>query len=100
MKIQCTKYGIDKIYHLLAGENVALLALFILVGVIVLLRPVSSLRGALIILSATLLVAIGKELYDVYRKKTFFDPIDVLFTELGSVPIVALWIFISRGLIS
>lgn len=95
MKIQCTKFGLDKVYHLIAGENVALLALIIVIGVILLLGPVTLLEGLYIISLSTLTIAIEKEILDVVIKKSFFDPIDVLFTCMGSIPINILWILIN-----
>jgi hypothetical protein len=39
----------------------------------------------------TLGVAIGKECYDLYIKKTVFDLIDIVFTVLSGTLITLLW---------
>ena len=87
MKIKCTKFGIDKVYHALAGENAALAV----VAILLLSFPVSFLIGSIAIEAAVVIVAVLKELYDALRKKTFFDPADILYTIGGSLPIVFLW---------
>jgi len=63
----------DKIYHFLAGFIIAIISM----GIVKLGEPTTLLIVAV--------VAIGKELFDLYIRKTSFNWWDVLATILGSI---------------
>lgn len=70
MKKIIRRFGIDKVYHFVAGFVIAL--------IFGLFNPIV---GLLLAGGA----GVGKELYDVYIKKSFADPIDTIATVLGGV---------------
>jgi hypothetical protein len=92
MKIKCTKIGIDKLYHFIAGDCVALTVLYILILIIILGRSVTLANGICAMFFGALAAGLIKEVFDTTKEDDFFDPIDVLFTTLGSIPMIVLWI--------
>lgn len=95
MRVGFSKFGIDKIYHFYGGLSFALLALFSILAVQLSGSPVSAVFGALCVSLAALVAGICKDLYDALVQKEVFDVADVLFTWLGSVPILVVWIQIT-----
>lgn len=95
MRIGFSKFGIDKIYHFYGGLSFALLALFSILAAQLSGSPVSVVFGAVCVSLAALLAGICKDLYDALIQKETFDVADVLFTWLGSVPILVVWIQIT-----
>ena len=95
MKIGFTKFGIDKIYHFYGGLSFALSVLIALLVVQLSGPVVSAGFGAFCIALAALIAGIVKDLYDALIQKEVFDVCDVLFTWLGSVPILIVWILIT-----
>lgn len=95
MRVGFSKFGIDKIYHFYGGLSFALLALFSILAVQLSGLPVPVVFGAVCVSLAALLAGICKDLYDALIQKEVFDVADVLFTWLGSVPILVVWIQIT-----
>lgn len=95
MRVGFSKFGIDKIYHFYGGLSFALLALFSILAAQLSGSPGSVVFGAVCVSLAALLAGICKDLYDALIQKETFDVADVLFTWLGSVPILVVWIQIT-----
>lgn len=74
-------FGIDKLYHVSAGFAIGL--------VFGLINP---LAGLLLSVGA----GVGKEVYDMYIKKSFADPLDTIATVLGGIFGVALSIILTN----
>lgn len=60
----------DKLYHLIAGFGIGLVLGF--------WQPV-------VALFAAWLAGMGKEVYDLYIKKTYADPVDAIATLIGGI---------------
>ena len=78
-KIGITK-GQDKILHLLAGFVVGVFGMFLL--------PYDFIPYPVV---ALVVIAIGKELYDKYIKKTYFDFFDMFATIVGGFIVIVLY---------
>ena len=67
----------DKIYHLIAGIEIAFIVLLFSTN--------------LAAISAVVLIGILKECFDKFYQKEMFDIIDLLFTVLGGVIIIGIF---------
>ncbi len=76
----------DKTLHFMAGFIIAGLGAFLVSNI---------LYG--IILGA--IAGVGKEVYDKYVKKTFFDFFDMFATIVGAYAIIPVWEFLIRPFI-
>lgn len=99
MKVKCTKFGVDKIYHAIAGAACSLVSLIVILVVCWLDPfPLPFTDGLIIIEAVVLIIAVLKEIFDGLFKKTYFDPIDVLFTILGGQPVVLVWWLVCKSI--
>ena len=67
----------DKIYHLIAGIEIAFVVLLFSTN--------------LMAISAVILAGVAKECFDKFYKKETFDFVDLLFTILGGVIIIGIF---------
>lgn len=92
MEVGYTKFGPDKAKHFLGGLIFALLGLVLLLLVQESGRLIPVALRPFFVAIPAFLAGIAKELYDALVKKGPFDLADLLFTVLGSLPVLLTWI--------
>lgn len=70
----------DKIYHLIAGVEIAFIVLLFSTN--------------LMAISAVVLAGVAKECFDKFYQKETFDFVDLLFTILGGVIMIGIFNFV------